>query len=226
MSPAQTSLETLPEVFPVFPLTGAMLLPGGQLPLNIFEPRYLAMVEDALAHGRLLAMIQPDRNRPATEQGPALLRVGCLGRLTSFAETDDGRYLITLTGVARFMLVEEKAMHRGYRRARGDFRPFVADLAPPRLEEFDRPGLIEALRRYFTQRGFDANWQSINAMPDVALITSLSMVCPFDPMEKQALLEAPTLSDRAQTLRTLLRIDSHETQDNSDPDNAPRRLPS
>ena len=135
-------------------------------------------------------------------------------------------FLITLTGVARFTLVEEKGMQRGYRRARGNFRPFAADLAPPQLEDFDRPGLIEALRRYFAQRGFDANWQAIDAMSDTALVTSLSMVCPFDPMEKQALLEALTLSERAQALRTLLRIDSHETLDNSDPDSAPRRLPS
>jgi uncharacterized protein len=170
----------------------------------------LAMVEDALGHGRLMAMIQPDPGKPSIANGPALFRVGCLGRISSFAETDDGRYLITLTGIARFALVEEAEMRRGYRRARGDFTPFAADLAQPDLAGFDRAGVIEALRGYFRHRGIAANWQSIDAMADAALIVSLSMVCPFDALEKQALLEAPTLEDRAQTLRALLRIDSHD----------------
>ena len=224
MSPAQTSIEALPEIFPVFPLSGALLLPGGQLPLNIFEPRYLAMTEDALGQGRLLAMIQPDRGKPNTAQGSTLFRVGCLGRISSFAETDDGRYLITLTGIARFALVEEVEMRRGYRRVRGDFSSFAADLAPPALPDFDRAGLIDALRRYFRHRGIEANWQSVDAMADAALVTSLSMVCPFDPMEKQALLEAPTLAERAQALRALLRIDCHDTGDGAGRDDAPPRL--
>ena len=226
MCPAQTRLEALPEVFPVFPLTGALLLPRGQLPLNIFEPRYLALTEDALANGRVFAMIQPDRTKPSLNHGPSLFRVGCLGRLTSFAETDDGRYLITLTGLARFDIVEEVEMQRGYRRVHGNFRRFAADLLPQEITDFDRPGLVEALRQYFSHRGFDANWKAIDAMEDEALITSLSMVCPFDPLEKQALLEAPTLADRAQTLRALLRIDSHDSPDPDDGSPTPRRLPS
>lgn len=224
MSPAQTTIDALPEIFPIFPLNGALLLPGGQLPLNIFEPRYLAMIEDALGQRRLLAMIQPDRGKPKVACGSALFRVGCLGRISSFAETDDGRYLITLTGVARFVLVEEVEMRRGYRRVRGEFEPFAADLAPPVLPDFDRDGLIEALRRYFRHRGIDANWQTVDAMGDAALVTSLSMVCPFDPLEKQALLEAPTLAERAQTLRALLRIDSHDDGDDGERDGAPPRL--
>jgi uncharacterized protein len=226
MSPAQTSIDVLPEIFPIFPLAGALLLPGGQLPLNIFEPRYLAMTEDALGQGRMLAMIQPDGSRPPVALGPSLFRVGCLGRISSFAETDDGRYLITLSGIARFALVEEVEMRRGYRRARGDFSRFAADLAPPDLPDFDRTALIEALRRYFRCRGIDANWQTVDAMADVALVTSLSMVCPFDPLEKQALLEAPTLTERAQTLRTLLRIDSHAGCDGDEHEGAPPRRPS
>ena len=166
MCPAQTRLEALPEVFPVFPLTGALLLPRGQLPLNIFEPRYLALTEDALANGRVFAMIQPDRTKPSLNHGPSLFRVGCLGRLTSFAETDDGRYLITLTGLARFDIVEEVEMQRGYRRVHGNFRRFAADLLPQEITDFDRPGLVEALRQYFSHRGFDANWKAIDAMED------------------------------------------------------------
>ena len=226
MSPALTRIEALPEVFPVFPLTGALLLPGGQLPLNIFEPRYLAMTEDALANGRMFGMIQPDRTKPALNHGPSLFRVGCLGRLTSFAETDDGRFLITLTGLSRFDIVEEVEMQRGYRRVHGNFRRFAADLQPQHLEGFDRPGLADALREYFAHRGFDANWKAIDAMEDEALITSLAMVCPFEPLEKQALLEASSLADRALTLRALLRIDAHETPDSDEDGSAPRRRPS
>ncbi len=226
MNFAQGMLDALPESFPIFPLTGALLLPGGQLPLNIFEPRYLAMTEDALAQGRHLAMVQPDKSRPADAHGSVMMRIGCLGRLSSFAETEDGRYLITLTGVARFAIVEELEMRRGYRRVRGDFSRFAQDLQPPALDMFDREGMLESLRRYFAHRGFSANWEAIEAMPDTALVNSLAMACPFDPMEQQALLEAATLDDRAQTLRALLRIDSHEPPTNSEPGAPTRRLAS
>ncbi len=210
--PFARRLDELPAEFAVFPLTGALLLPGGKLPLNIFEPRYLAMTEDALGEGRMFAMIQPDASRPAGPTGPALYRVGCLGRLSSFSETDDGRYLITLSGLARFTVAEELVPRRGYRRVRADFAGFAHDLEPPGpLEGFDRTRLTTALRGYFMRRGFDANWDAIGKMPDPALITTLAMVCPFDPAEKQALLEAPTPSDRAATLRTLLEIDTHAT---------------
>ena len=120
----------LPEAFPIFPLPGALLLPRSKLPLNIFEPRYLAMVEDALGAGRMIAMIQPDASAPVTTKGPGLFRVGCLGRLTSFSETEDGRYQITLAGVTRFRVAEELESIRGYRRVRGDYAPFVRDLDP------------------------------------------------------------------------------------------------
>ena len=210
--PFARRLDELPAEFAVFPLAGALLLPGGKLPLNIFEPRYLAMTEDALAEGRMFAMIQPDASRPPGPTGPALYRVGCLGRLSSFSETDDGRYLITLSGLARFTVAEEITPRRGYRRVRADLSGFGHDLDPPgELAGFDRPRLITSLRGYFMRRGFDANWDAIGKMPDPALITTLSMVCPFDPAEKQALLEAPTPSDRAATLRTLLEIDLHAT---------------
>jgi Lon protease-like protein len=222
MKDTQPRLGDLPEICPVFPLTGALLLPGGRLPLNIFEPRYLAMTEDALATGRMFAMIQPNADQKPAAQGPVLYKVGCLGRLSSFSETDDGRYLITLAGLIRFDVIEEVDMLRGYRRVRADFRRFAADLdEEDRAGVPDRAGLLDALRRYFDNRGFDANWDAINAMEDGHLVTSLAMVCPFEPLEKQALLQAISLADRADTLRTLLSIDTHTPP--HDPDEAPPR---
>jgi Lon protease-like protein len=208
----QARLDELPTEFPVFPLTGALLLPRGKLPLNIFEPRYLALVEDALGHGRIFGMVQPDPQKQSGPTGPGLYRIGCLGRLSSFSEAEDGRYLITLTGLCRFALGTELEMRRGYRRVRADLAPFAHDLeTPAELPGFDRPPLIAALRSYFLRRGFDANWDAIGKMPDDQLIITLSMVCPFDPAEKQALLEAQDEPERARTLRTLLEIDTHQT---------------
>ena len=203
--------EDLPREFAVFPLPGALLLPGGKLPLNIFEPRYLAMTEDALAAGRMFAMIQPDPRLPEGPHGPGLYRIGCLGRLVSFSETDDGRYLITLLGLARFAVAAELPLRRGYRRVQADFAAFAQDLAPTSDEEMqlDRPALLQALRGYFTHSGIDANWEAINQMPDQALVVTLSMVCPFDPAEKQALLEAATPDERAQMLLALLQMETH-----------------
>lgn len=204
--------DQLPTEFPVFPLGGALLLPQGKLPLNVFEPRYRAMVEDALAAGRVIGMVQPDENRPRTPSGPALYRIGCLGRLSSFNETDDGRYLITLTGIVRFAVSVELEMQRGYRRVRADLARFQGDLDDkPAAAEVDRDALTRALRTYFNARGFDANWDAINEMPDDALVVTLAMVCPFDPVEKQALLEAPKSADLASTLLTLLQMGAHAT---------------
>lgn len=209
-------VEDLPAEFPVFPLGGALLLPQGKLPLNIFEPRYLAMVEDALASGRVIGMIQPDPARPATPNGPALYRVGCLGRLSSFSETDDGRYLITLTGLLRFAISVELEQRRGYRRVRADLMTYRDDLDPSLSHApLDRDALVGALRAYFSARGYEANWDAINEMPDDALVVTLAMVCPFEPAEKQALLEAQSQSDRAETLLALLRMGSHPLQDGS-----------
>lgn len=208
----RSSIDELPTEFPVFPLGGALLLPQGKLPLNIFERRYLAMVEDALASGRVIGMVQPDESRPVAPSGPALYKVGCLGRLSSFSEADDGRYLITLTGTIRFAISVELEMQRGYRRVRADLTRFRSDLdGKPSTQGIDRDGITQALRSYFTANGFDANWDAINEMPDDALVTTLAMVCPFDPAEKQALLEAPGAADRASTLLTLLRMGAHST---------------
>ena len=186
MSVFDPALDSLPAEIAIFPLSGALLLPGGRLPLNIFEPRYMAMVEDCLGSGRLFGMIQPDRaaaspEEPVPDAAP-LFRVGCLGRLTSFSETDDGRFLITLKGVIRFRLAEEQMPHRGYRRAHVLYDEFAADLAPGPLElGGQRAQILAALRGYFSHRGLEANWESINQMPDHALLTTLCMACPFEP---------------------------------------------
>ncbi len=199
--------DQLPTEFAVFPLSGALLLPRGKLPLNIFEPRYLAMTEDSLANRRMFAMIQADPHAPTSERGPGLYRVGCLGRLTSFSETEDGRFLITLTGIQRFAIAEELAGRRGYRRVRADFSGFPTDLdLTPEASGVEREALLIALKAYFTGQKFDANWDAIRRMPDEELVVTLSMVCPFEPAEKQALLEAPTEADRAATLLALLQM--------------------
>ncbi len=202
--------RTLPAEFPVFPLSGALLLPGGKLPLNIFEKRYLQMVDDALSAGRVIGMIQPDDSRAETPSGPALYRVGCLGRVSSFSETDDGRYLITLTGLIRFGVQVELEIVRGYRRVRGDLARFELDLGGGAQPAIDRDRLLAALRSYFEAHGFDANWDAIDEMPDVALVNTLAMVCPFEAPEKQALLEAQTDAERAQTLLALLMMGVHD----------------
>jgi Lon protease-like protein len=211
--------DTLPNEFSVFPLPGALLLPGGRLPLNIFEPRYLAMIQDALGLGRVIGMVQPDPSRPATPTGPGLYRVGCLGRITSFSETEDGRFLVTLTGITRFAISVELEMQRGYRRVRADLGRYATDLHGD-TAGVDREVLLDALRTYFIVRGFEANWEAIDEMPDGVLVSTLAMVCPFEPAEKQALLEAATTEERSKALLALLRIGAHVADD----DNAGRTL--
>ncbi len=215
-------VEELPETIPVFPLGGALLLPRGKLPLNIFEPRYLALVEDALAAGRMFGMIQPDPAAPAGAQGPGLYRIGCLGRISSFSETEDGRCLITLTGLLRFAMAEEAAPRRGYRRIRAAYDAYLRDLSSdpplpsPPAGVVEREALLAALRGYFTRRGFDANWDAIRRMPDEDLVVTLAMVCPFPPAEKQALLEAAGEPERAATLLALLQMGAAAPDDSSD----------
>lgn len=199
--------EDLPSEFAVFPLAGALLLPRGKLPLNIFEPRYKAMTEDALGAGRMFGMIQPDPTQKDAPNGPALFRVGCLGRLSAFNETEDGRFMITLTGVVRFAVRAELEGRHGYRRVQGDCTPFLGDLdLAPQPIRLARDGLLEALRSFFTRRKVDANWDAIKRLTDDNLVITLSMVCPFEPVEKQALLEAPTIAQQAEMLLTLLRM--------------------
>ena len=201
--------DDLPLVIPVFPLDGALLLPGGQLPLNIFEPRYLNMFDDAMSGERIIGMVQ---TRPGGDiERPNLAPVGCAGRVTSFAETSDGRYLVTLTGVCRFRVGDELPSRSPYRQVRADFTAFEEDLREASAS-VAAPGeaspLLDALRRYLDHRGLAIDWSSAEAAPSDALINSLAMALPFEPVEKQALLEAPTLADRRETLVALLEIDA------------------
>jgi uncharacterized protein len=196
-----------PAEFPIFPLEGALLLPGGRLPLNIFEPRYLAMVEDALGAGRLFGMVLPDPAVPRQAGRSTIYRSGCLGRIASFAETEDGRYLITLRGLLRFRVVEELAdSPRGYRRVRAETAPFMADLDPAEIPAARRESLLAALRPYFTARRIEVDWGAIEGMATPMLVTTLCMICPFEGREQQALLEAPDPAGRAELLETMLRI--------------------
>ena len=206
----------LPQVIPVFPLPGAILLPRGQLPLNIFEPRYLNMIDDAMAGDRIIGMIQP---RAGALDLPGLSPVGCAGRITSFAETSDGRYLITLTGCARFRLASELPTQTPYRQIRADFTGFEADLAAPPVDDvgLDREGLLDALRAYLETRGLDIDWDTAETAPPEALINSLSMALPFEPPEKQALLEAASLTDRSAVLTALMTIDAADSGDGDAP---------
>lgn len=205
----------LPQVVPVFPLPGAILFARGQLPLNIFEPRYLNMIDDAMAGDRLIGMIQPAGGPEAL---PRLCNVGCVGRITSFAETSDGRYLITLTGVSRFRMAGELPSQAPYRTARVAFAPYEADLKPPVIDDydFDREGFLNALKAYLERRGLDIDWETAEAAPPEALINSLAMALPFDPPEKQALLEAPELPERGAALTALMRIDAAGAGDGED----------
>jgi len=203
---AVPGLDELPTEFPVFPLGGALLLPHGRLPLNIFEPRYLALVDDALGAGRLFGMIQPELTAPAGADGPALFRVGCIGRLCEFSETDDGRYVIALTGIIRFLVVAELPGRRGYRRIKADFAPFAGDLETRAPASLQRKVLLDELRGFFARLRVSANWEAIERIPDTMLIATLSMVCPFDAPEKQALLEAMTPDDQLDVLLALLRM--------------------
>ena len=213
-----TRIGDLPQTLPVFPLTGALLLPRGKLPLNIFEPRYLAMIEDALAsRDRLIGMIQP--REPGAEgmtrggivpAPPALYQTGCAGRISSFSETDDGRYLISLTGICRFDLGEELTTPRGYRRIVPDYARWADDLASDAtgttVGAFDRDRLVRGLRAYFTARNIAVDWNAITETPDERLVTTLAMLCPFAPQEKQALLEYPTTVERARGMTTLIEM--------------------
>ena len=207
MAQGYVRASDLPQVIPVFPLPGAILLPRGQLPLNVFEPRYLNMIDDAMAGDRIIGMVQ---TQGGPQSLPGLALIGCAGRITSFAETSDGRYLITLTGCARFRLTSELSSQTPYRQIRADFGPFEADLSAPPVDDvdLDRDGLLDALRAYLETRGLDIDWDTADTAPPEALVNSLSMALPFDPPEKQALLEAVSLTDRSRVLTALLTIDA------------------
>lgn len=203
----------LPQRFAVFPLARVLLLPGGRLPLNIFEPRYLAMVDDALTHDRVIGMIQPHNDQPGGVpvgigglDRPQLYSVGCLGRLVSFSETGDGRYHIILNGICRFRVQEELPVTTLYRQVVADFTPYAGDLSPKNAIEVDRTALLADLKNYLAQQRLSADWKAVENTPTEDLVNMLAMNCPFALPEKQALLEAQTLAERAQTLMTLLQM--------------------
>lgn len=200
-----SSFSDLPRTIGIFPLTGALLLPRGQLPLNVFEPRYIALVDAAMSGNRLIGMIQP-RESELKSPAPSLADIGCAGRLTAWRETDDGRYLITLTGVCRFKVKQELNTLTLFRQVEPDFEHFAVDLAGGEDTKFPRERLLQALNEYLSRRELKADWKSVVDAPAEALVTALAMLCPFEPSEKQALLEAPNLEGRVNTLVALLEM--------------------
>jgi len=200
------TLSDLPQTIPIFPLPGALLLPRARLPLHIFEPRYLAMLDTCMATpGRLIGMIQP-RTVPEGE-APRLHAIGCAGRLTAFSETEDGRYMITLTGVSRFRVLAEVTQGTPYRIVRASWEGFPQDLGPAEADKgLDRPAFLGLLRRYFDAVELSTEWASLREAEDELLVNALSMLCPFAPEERQALLEAPSLATRRETLVMLMEF--------------------
>ncbi|GAA0594126.1 LON peptidase substrate-binding domain-containing protein [Paenochrobactrum glaciei] len=215
--------DDLPESVPVFPLQGALLLPGGQVPLNIFEPRYLTMVDEAMASKRIIGLIQPDLAEKPAEPGqeldenyrPNLSAVGCLGRITSYSETGDGRVLITLHGICRFRMVEELNVKKPYRTCK--IVPFLNDLSDPAdVDDVDREALLAAFRAYLEANNLEADWEGIARADNAMLVNALSIMSPFGAAEKQALLEAPDLKTRAATLIAITEMVLAREQDDFD----------
>jgi Lon protease-like protein len=206
-------ISDLPQVIPVFPLDGALLLPRGDLPLQIFEPRYLNMVDDVMAGDRIIGMVQTRQGGERSR--PKLAPIGCAGRITSYAETSDGRYLITLTGVCRFQVGEELSAGTPYRQVRANYERFEQDLSEPDDEgnAGERRRFVRALKSYLNHRDLDIDLETATNAPLEALVTSLAMGLPFDSSEKQALLEAPDLPERYKALTALLEIDALEDGD-------------
>jgi len=204
-NPFAPQFDDLPLILPVFPLSSAFLLPSGHLPLNIFEPRYLQMVEDVLADDRMIGMIQPHPGQEGQDK-PALVKTGCAGKIIEFSETTDGRYLINLSGTYRFDIVEELDTSKPYRSVKPNWLPYQADAKSHRCLDLDREKLKALLQNYFEHHGMDCDWKALDEAPDGKLITCLSMVCPFEVHEKQALLEAPGCKDRAHLFMGMLEM--------------------
>jgi Lon protease-like protein len=205
----------LPPVIPVFPLAGALLLPRGQMPLNVFEPRYLAMVDDAMAdRHRLIGMIQPDPAHPGPEDKPNLYKIGCVGRITQLAETGDGRYLLELTGVARFRIEDEEKVLTPYRQCRVTYQPFADDFVARKGEDaVNREELLKTLSDFLKANKLKADWDGIEKAPNEALVNALAMMSPYGAAEKQALLEAPDLKARAEILVAVTEMELAKTSE-------------
>jgi len=196
--------EELPALLPIFPLTGVLLLPRGRLPLNVFEPRYLAMTQHALGEGRYIGMIQPQDG--AGDAGdPPVYKTGCMGRIVEFAETPDGRFLITLKGIVRFDVASEPPRRALFRQIVPDWRRWRDDLGEDE-EGVDRERMVAALRPFFERHGIGADSEILNSAPIEHLVNSLAMACPFSPREKQALLEAQRTGERARILTALVEM--------------------
>jgi len=208
----------LPDVIPVFPLPGALLLPRGQMPLNIFEPRYLAMVDDAFRDGhRLIGMIQPDVAHSPDETRPKLFRVGCVGRITQLAESGDGRYILELTGIARFKVIEEQTALTPYRQCKVDYFPYLDDFTARKGEEaVDREALLATLSEFLDANNLKVDWEGIEDAPNEALVNALAMMSPYGPPEKQAMLEAPDLKTRAEILIAVTEMDLAKKRTSND----------
>jgi uncharacterized protein len=209
----------LPELIAVFPLPGALLLPRGQMPLNIFEPRYLAMIDDAFRDGhRLIGMIQPDVAHTRDEERPALFRVGCAGRITQLAETGDGRYILELTGIARFKVIEELSVQTPYRQCKVDFFAFADDFTARKGEDaVNREALLQVLTDFLKANNLKVDWEGVESAPNEALVNALAMMSPYGPAEKQAMLEAPDLKTRAEILVAVTEMDLAKKRTSGDP---------
>lgn len=199
VNPHAPEFEALPDTIPVFPLYGVLLLPGGKLPLNIFEPRYIDMVNAAMAGGRIIGMTQP-----VFASSLDLQPVGCAGKITEFAETEDGRYLITLHGLCRYKISSEVESGAAYRQMKVNWKPYESDLTLSSTLGLDRDILKRKLGHYFDMEGLSCEWDRIEEATDTQIVTCLSMICPFAPEEKQALLEAETTKKRADLFLSLL----------------------
>ncbi|WP_026296760.1 LON peptidase substrate-binding domain-containing protein [Hirschia maritima] len=206
--------EDLPSVVPIFPLESAIVFPRGNLPLNIFEPRYLNMVDDAMYSDRVIGMIQPYMPKSDQDQkiieNPPIMKVGCIGRINSYSETDDGRYMINLRGMCRFHIVEEQEMSKPYRTANVLYDNYAADMKPnsPADPDISRDGLIDALKTYLANNAIKTDWDAVKDAPMETLINALASGCPFSTMEKQMLLEMHSLQERGEALVSLLLMDA------------------
>src|ERR1700753_4124030 len=209
----------LPEIIPVYPVPGALLLPRGQMPLNIFEPRYLSMVDDAFRDGhRLIGMIQPDVAHSPNEANPVLFKVGCVGRITQLAESGAGRYILELTGVSRFKVVEEMTVLTLYRQCKVDYFPFLDDFTARKGEDaVDREALLEVLTDFLKANNLKVDWEGVESAPNEALVNALAMMSPYGAPEKQAMVEAPDLKTRAEILIAVTEMDLAKKRTSGDP---------
>ncbi len=210
--PFAPTFDDLPDVLPIFPLPGTILLPRCRLPLNVFEPRYLAMTEAALKAGRIIGMIQPI-DAGTDDPTPEIHLTGCAGRISSFSETDDGRILLILTGLCRFNVEEELQVDTPFRQVRADWNPYRGDLEDLGGGDIDRDYLFEILRAYFDVRGLDTDWDTLETSDDTLLVNSLVMSCPFDAGEKQVLLEATRVEDRNRLMISLMEMATLDSLD-------------